>query len=83
MAQIGGILVLNGVPDPENYWTYFLAIENFKFRKMVLPGDTLIIKCEFVAPMKRGIVKMKGRGYVGRNLVCEGEMTASIVKKDT
>jgi UDP-3-O-[3-hydroxymyristoyl] N-acetylglucosamine deacetylase/3-hydroxyacyl-[acyl-carrier-protein] dehydratase len=82
MAQIGGILVLNGVPDPENYWTYFLAIENFKFRRMVLPGDTLIIKCEFTTPMKRGIAKMKGRGYVGKNLVCEGEMTASIVKKD-
>lgn len=83
MAQIGGILVLNTVPDPENYWTYFLGIENFRFRKMVLPGDTLVIKCDLLAPIKRGIAKMSGRAYVGNTLVCEGTMTASIVKKDT
>jgi len=82
MVQIGGILVLNSVPDPENYWTYFLAIESFKFRKMVVPGDTLVIKCELLSPIKRGIAKMKGRGYVGKVLVCEGEMTASIVRKN-
>ncbi len=82
MAQIGGILVLNTVEDPENYWTYFLSIEGFKFRKMVLPGDTLILKCELLAPIKRGIAKMYGRGYVGKNLVCEGTMVASIVRKD-
>lgn len=83
MAQIGGILVLNTVPDPENYWTYFLGIDNFRFRKMVLPGDTLIIKCELTVPIKRGIAKMYGKAYVGENLVCEGAMTASIVKRDT
>ena len=83
MAQIGGILVLNTVPDPENYWTYFLGIENFRFRKMVLPGDTLVIKCDLLAPIKRGIAKMTGRAYVGNTLVCEGTMTASIVKKDS
>ncbi len=82
MAQIGGILVLNTVPDPENYWTYFLGIENFRFRKMVLPGDTLIIKCDLLAPIKRGIAKMTGKAYVGNTLVCEGTMTASIVRKD-
>lgn len=82
MAQIGGILVLNTVPDPENYWTYFLGIDNFRFRKMVLPGDTLIIKCELTVPIKRGIAKMYGKAYVGENLVCEGAMTASIVKRD-
>ncbi|MEJ2004219.1 MAG: bifunctional UDP-3-O-[3-hydroxymyristoyl] N-acetylglucosamine deacetylase/3-hydroxyacyl-ACP dehydratase [Cyclobacteriaceae bacterium] len=82
MAQIGGILVLNTVPDPENYWTYFLSIENFRFRKMVLPGDTLVIKCDLLAPIKRGIAKMSGRAYVGNTLVCEGTMTASIVRKD-
>ncbi len=81
MAQIGGILVLSSVPDPENYWTYFLGIENFRFRKMVLPGDTLIIKCELLAPIKRGIAKMKGYAFVGGQMVCEGTMTASIVKK--
>ena len=83
MAQIGGILVLNTVPDPENYWTYFLGIEEFRFRKMVLPGDTLIIQCDLLAPIKRGIAKMSGRGYVGTTLVCEGTMTASIVRKDS
>ncbi|GIL23305.1 MAG: 3-hydroxyacyl-[acyl-carrier-protein] dehydratase FabZ [Bacteroidota bacterium] len=83
MVQTGGILVLNTVPDPENYWTYFLGIENFRFRKMVLPGDTLVIQCDLIAPIKRGIAKMYGRGYVGNSLVCEGSMTASIVRKDS
>ncbi len=83
MVQTGGILVLNTVPDPENYWTYFLGIENFRFRKMVLPGDTLVIQCDLIAPIKRGIAKMYGRAYVGNSLVCEGSMTASIVRKDS
>lgn len=82
MAQIGGILVLNTVPDPENYWTYFLGIENFKFRKMVVPGDTLVMKLELMQPIRRGFAKMRGVAYVGNNLVCEGVMTASIVRKD-
>jgi len=81
MAQVGGILVLNTVPDPENYWTYFLGIEGFKFRKMVLPGDTLVIDCYLQAPIKRGIAKMYGRAFVGKTLVSEGHLTASIVKK--
>jgi len=83
MVQTGGVLVLNTVPDPENYWTYFLGIENFRFRKMVLPGDTLVIQCDLIAPIKRGIAKMYGRAYVGNSLVCEGSMTASIVRKDS
>jgi UDP-3-O-[3-hydroxymyristoyl] N-acetylglucosamine deacetylase/3-hydroxyacyl-[acyl-carrier-protein] dehydratase len=82
MVQVGGILVLNTVPDPENYWTYFLGIENFKWRKMVIPGDTLVIKCKLLAPIRRGIAKMQGEAYVGNNLVCEGTMTACIIKKD-
>ena len=81
-VQTGGILVLNTVPDPENYWTYFLGIEEFRFRKMVLPGDTLVIQCDLLGPIRRGIAKMYGRAYVGNNLVCEGTMTASIVRKD-
>lgn len=81
MAQIGGIFVLNTVPDPQNYWTYFLKIEECKFRKMVLPGDTLVIVCELLEPIKRGIAKMKGRAYVGKTLVTESVMIASIVKK--
>lgn len=81
MAQTGGIFVLQSVPDPENYWTYFLSIESAKFRRMVVPGDTLVFKCELTAPIKRGIAKMQGQAYVGGNLVCEASLTASIVKK--
>ncbi|MTI30640.1 bifunctional UDP-3-O-[3-hydroxymyristoyl] N-acetylglucosamine deacetylase/3-hydroxyacyl-ACP dehydratase [Xanthovirga aplysinae] len=82
MAQCGGILVLATVPDPENYWTYFLSISDCKFRKMVFPGDTIIFKCELVAPIKRGIAKMRGQAFVGKNLACEATMIASIVRKD-
>ena len=82
MAQTGGILVLNSVPDPGNYWTYFLGIESCRFRKMVLPGDTLIFKCELLSPIKRGIAKMHGQAFVGGNLVCEAVLSASIVKKN-
>lgn len=81
MAQTGGILVLSTVPDPENYWPYLIGIENCRFRRNVLPGDTLLLRCEFTSPMKRGIVKMQGRGYVAGNLVCEADMIASLVKK--
>lgn len=81
MAQVGGILVLNTVPDPENYWTYFLGVDGFKFRKMVLPGDTIVMDCHLQGPIKRGIAKMYGRAYVGKTLVSEGHLTASIVKK--
>ena len=83
MAQTGGILVLSTVDDPENYWTYFIGIESCRFSKMVLPGDTLIIKCELIAPIKRGIAKMRGQIFVGSSLVCEAVMTASIVRKES
>lgn len=80
MAQIGGILVLNTVPDPENYTPYFLGIDKCKFRKMVTPGDTIKFKCELTAPIKRGIAQMNGYAYVGNTLVCEAAMTARIVR---
>jgi len=82
MAQTGGILVLNTVPDPENYWTYFLGIEKCRFRKKVLPGDTIIFKCELLSPVKRGIAKMQGQAFVGGKVVMEAEMSASIVRKE-
>ncbi len=81
MAQTGGILMLNTVNDPENYWTYFIGIESCRFRKVVIPGDTLVFKCELLAPIRRGIAKMKGVAYVADTLVCEAVMSASIVKK--
>jgi len=83
MAQVGGILVLNTVPDPENYSTLFLGVENCRFRQMVIPGDALIIQCELEAPIKRGIAKMTGKAFVGKKLVCEATMLARIVKKDS
>ncbi|WP_395786133.1 bifunctional UDP-3-O-[3-hydroxymyristoyl] N-acetylglucosamine deacetylase/3-hydroxyacyl-ACP dehydratase [Aquirufa sp.] len=81
MAQTGGILVLSSVPDPENYWPYLVGIENCRFRKSVIPGDTVIFKCELTAPIRRGIAKMIGKAYVSGQIVCEAEMTASLVKK--
>ena len=81
MAQTGGILVLSTVPDPENYWAYMLSIDACRFRRMVVPGDTIIFKCELMQPIRRGIAKMKGEAYVAGNLVCEAVLSASIVRK--
>lgn len=80
MAQAGGILVLKQVPDPENYLTYFLKIDNVKFKKMVLPGDTLIFELELIEPVRRGICQMKGKAYVGDTLVMQAELMAQIKK---
>lgn len=80
MAQTGGILVLNTVPDPENWLTLFLKIENARFKDKVLPGDTLIFRCDLVAPIRRGIAQMKGIGMVGEKVVVEAELMAQIVK---
>lgn len=80
IAQCGGLLALNTVPDPENYSTYFLKIDKVKFKKKVVPGDTLVIKNELLEPIRRGIVVMWCQAFVGDNLVSEGELTAQIVK---
>jgi len=80
MAQVGGLLVLNLVPDPENYLTYFMKIDKVKFKRKVVPGDTLLIKMDLLEPMRRGIALMYGEIYVGENVVAEGEMMAQIVK---
>ncbi len=82
MAQTGGILALSTVPDPHNWNTYFLKIDNARFKQTVVPGDTLILKMELTAPIRRGIVEMKGTAYVGNKIVSEGELTAQIIKKD-
>ena len=82
LAQTGGILVMNTVTDPENYWQYFLGIENARFRKKVLPGDTIVYHCQLLAPIKRGIAKMRGQAFVNGKVVCEAEMSAAIVRKD-
>ncbi|KKX49513.1 hydroxymyristoyl-ACP dehydratase [Sphingobacterium sp. IITKGP-BTPF85] len=80
MAQTGGILVLNTVPDPENWLTLFLKIENARFKVQVSPGDTIIFRCDLTEPIRRGIAKMKGVAMVGEKVVCEAELMAQIVK---
>ncbi len=81
MAQTGGILVLSTVPDPENYLTYFMKIDNVKFKHKVLPGDTLIFKCDLITPIRRGICHMQANAYANGKLVAEAELMAQIAKK--
>ena len=80
MAQVGGIFALQTVDDPENYTTYFMKIDNVKFKQKVIPGDTIVFHLELMSPIRRGLVNMRGRGYVQGNLVSEAEMLAQIVK---
>jgi len=80
MAQAAGLLVLNGVEEPHRYSTYFLKIDNVKFRQKVVPGDTLILRLNFMTELRRGIANMKGHVFVGEKVVCEAELMAQIVK---
>ncbi|MFL9835883.1 bifunctional UDP-3-O-[3-hydroxymyristoyl] N-acetylglucosamine deacetylase/3-hydroxyacyl-ACP dehydratase [Flavobacterium sp. ST-75] len=80
MAQTGGILILSSVPDPENYLTYFMKIDNVKFKQKVLPGDTLIFKCDLISPIRRGICHMQANAYANGKLAAEAELMAQIVK---
>ena len=80
MAQVGGILVLSSVDDPENYSTYFQKIDNVKFRHKVVPGDTLIFHLSLMTPIRRGTAVMKGYAFVGEKIVTEAEFMAQIVK---
>lgn len=80
MAQTGGLLVLNTVDEPERYSTYFMKIDGVKFRQKVVPGDTLILRLELLAPIRRSISTMKGYVFVGDKLVSEAEFMAQIIK---
>ena len=80
MAQCGGLLVLNSVEEPERWSTYFLRIDDVKFRQKVVPGDTLIFKVDLLAPIRHGISSMKGYVFVGDHVVSEATFTAQIVK---
>jgi UDP-3-O-[3-hydroxymyristoyl] N-acetylglucosamine deacetylase/3-hydroxyacyl-[acyl-carrier-protein] dehydratase len=82
LAQTGGILALHSVPDKGNWDTYFLKIDNTKFKAKVMPGDTLVLKMELLEPIRRGIVHMQGTAYVGNKIVSEGELTAQIVRRN-
>jgi UDP-3-O-[3-hydroxymyristoyl] N-acetylglucosamine deacetylase/3-hydroxyacyl-[acyl-carrier-protein] dehydratase len=81
LAQTGGILALNNISDPENYDTYFLKIDKVKFKQIVRPGDTLILKLELLSPIRRGICEMKATAYVGNKLATEAELVAQLIRK--
>ncbi|MDG1191152.1 MAG: bifunctional UDP-3-O-[3-hydroxymyristoyl] N-acetylglucosamine deacetylase/3-hydroxyacyl-ACP dehydratase [Flavobacteriaceae bacterium] len=81
MAQAGGVLVLSTVPDPENYLTFFMKIDNVKFKRPVYPGDTLIFKLELLTPIRRGICNMRGYAFVNGQIVSEGDLMAQISKR--
>lgn len=80
MAQVGGLLVLNSVDEPERYSTYFMKIDNVKFRQKVVPGDTLVFHLSLMSPMRRGCAVMKGYAFVGEKIVSEAEFMAQIIK---
>ncbi|MBL7945112.1 MAG: bifunctional UDP-3-O-[3-hydroxymyristoyl] N-acetylglucosamine deacetylase/3-hydroxyacyl-ACP dehydratase [Flavobacteriales bacterium] len=80
MAQVGGIFALSKVPDPENYTTYFLKTDGIRYRRKVIPGDTLVFRLELITPIRRGIVHMRGVGYVNGVPAVEAEMLAQIAR---
>ncbi|MCB0628915.1 MAG: bifunctional UDP-3-O-[3-hydroxymyristoyl] N-acetylglucosamine deacetylase/3-hydroxyacyl-ACP dehydratase [Saprospiraceae bacterium] len=81
LAQTGGILAMHNVGDPGQWDTYFIKIDNVKFKQMVQPGDTLLLKMELMAPIRRGICQMLATAYVGNKIAAEGELTAQIIKR--
>ena len=81
MAQAGGVLLLNTVPDPENYLTLFMKMDNVKFKRPVKPGDALVFKLELISPIRRGICHMKGMIFANGHLMTEGELMAQIIKR--
>lgn len=80
LAQTGGVLILSREPDPENFSTYFVKIDSAKFKGKVVPGDTLILKMELIAPIRRGMCLMRGTAFVGNKIVCEAEMMAQVIR---
>jgi UDP-3-O-[3-hydroxymyristoyl] N-acetylglucosamine deacetylase/3-hydroxyacyl-[acyl-carrier-protein] dehydratase len=82
MAQTGGMLVLSSLSDPENWDTYFLKIDNARFKAKVVPGDTLILKLVLLSPIRRGLCHMKGTAYVGNKIASEAELLAQIIRRE-
>ena len=80
MAQCGGLLVLSQVEEPEKWSTYFLRIDDVKFRRKVVPGDTLLFSVELLQPIRHSISSMKGYAFVGDNVVSEATFTAQVIK---
>jgi UDP-3-O-[3-hydroxymyristoyl] N-acetylglucosamine deacetylase/3-hydroxyacyl-[acyl-carrier-protein] dehydratase len=80
MAQCGGIFALSKLEDPHLYSTYFMKIDNVKFKRKIIPGDTVVFELNLLSPIRRGLVNMGGRGYVNGELSVEAEMLAQVVK---
>ena len=80
MAQAGGIIVLSGVEHPEEYSTYFMRIDGVRFKRKVVPGDTLQIEAHIIEPIRRGIASIVGKVFVGGHLACEATLMAQIVR---
>ena len=82
MTQAGSVLLLSTVPDPDNYLTLFMKIDNARFKRPVYPGDTLLFKLDLITPIRRGICHMKGVIFANGNLVTEAELMAQIIHRD-
>jgi len=82
LAQTGGILCINAMP-PGDYDTYFLKIDNCKFKQKVVPGDTMILKMELISPIRRGICEMRGTVYIGNKIATEADLVAQLVKRNS
>ena len=80
MAQVGGIMVLKDLEEPERYSTYFAKIDNTKFKKKVVPGDVLVLKLTMTQPLRRSIAYMHGEAYIGDTLACESDLVAQVIK---
>ena len=80
MAQMGGILVMSKLDDPQNYLTFFAKMDKVRFRNKILPGDTIIFRCFLIGPFRRGICHMQGLAYANGKLCAEAELTAQITK---
>ena len=81
MAQAGGVLILNTIKDPQNYLTFFLKIDNAKFKNKVIPKDKIIFYLKLISPIRRGLCHMHGKGFVNNKIVVEADLLAQIVKK--
>jgi UDP-3-O-[3-hydroxymyristoyl] N-acetylglucosamine deacetylase/3-hydroxyacyl-[acyl-carrier-protein] dehydratase len=81
MAQAGGVLILSTVENPENYLTFFMKIDNAKFKQKVVPGDTIIFRLNLISPIRRGLCHMHGKGFVNGKIVVEADLLAQIAPK--
>ena len=82
VAQVGGVLILNTVENPKDYLTFFMKIDNAKFKKKVVPGDTIIFKLNLISPIRRGLCHMHGKGFVNGAIVVEADLLAQIAPKE-